>query len=231
MKRGDFLWAAAFLGVSAIFLLPESHDWFIAATQAAPYWMGFAKFAVMASMGELLAVRIVTGGWKWNAGFPVKAVVWGLIGILVVLMFAVFTNGVAGAVESGLLPGGDGFPGTLLNAFLVSAIMNLTFGPAFMAAHRILDTYIDLRVEGSSPPISQVIGRIDWPGFYTFVVGRTVPFFWIPAHTITFLLPSVYRVLWAAYLSIALGAMLAYARRKTSMDSASAKSLASQDGG
>ncbi len=105
---------------------------------------------------------------------------------------------------------------TLLNAFLVSAIMNLTFGPAFMAAHRISDTYIDLRVEGLKPSISQVITRIDWPGFYTFVVGKTVPFFWIPAHTITFLLPTVYRVLWAVYLSMALGAILAYARQKTS---------------
>jgi hypothetical protein len=178
--------------------------------------MGFAKFALMASMGELLAVRIVTGGWKWSAAFPFKAAVWGLIGVLVVLMFSVFTNGVTGAVKSGLLPSIDGFPGILLNAFLVSAIMNLTFGPAFMAAHRISDTYIDLRAEGLKPSITQVIGRIDWPGFYTFVVGKTVPFFWIPAHTITFLLPSVYRVLWAAYLSIALGAILAYARRKTS---------------
>jgi hypothetical protein len=230
MKRGDILWGVAFLGVSAVFLLPASHDWFVAATGAYPYWMGFAKFAAMASMGELLAVRIVTGGWEWNAGFPIKAVVWGLIGILVVLMFAVFTNGVAGAVKNGLLPAVDGFPGTLLNAFLVSAIMNLTFGPAFMAAHRILDTYIDLRVEGSSPSIPQVIGRIDWPGFYTFVVGKTVPFFWIPAHTITFLLPSVYRVLWAAYLSIALGAILAYARRKTAATTAPVKTQSERTG-
>jgi hypothetical protein len=230
MKRGDIVWGVAFLGVSAVFLLPASHAWFVAATQAYPYWMGFAKFALMASMGELLAVRIVTGGWKWSAGFPFKAAIWGLIGVLVVSMFAVFTNGVAGAVKSGLLPSLEGFPGTLLTAFLVSAIMNLTFGPAFMAAHRISDTYIDLRVEGLKPSISQVIARIDWPGFYTFVVGKTVPFFWIPAHTITFLLPSVYRVLWAAFLSIALGAILAYARRKTSAAPASIKPQAERAG-
>jgi hypothetical protein len=75
-----------------------------------------------------------------------------------------------------------------------------------------------------------VIDRIDWPGFYTFVVGKTVPFFWIPAHTITFLLPSAYRVLWAAYLSIALGAILAYARRKTSAAPAPIKLQAERAG-
>jgi hypothetical protein len=217
MKRGDAVWGVVFLGITAGLLLPGSHDLFVAATSAQPYLMGFAKFAVMASMGELLAVRIVSGSWKRAAGFPVKVVVWGIIGGLVVLMFAVFTNGVAGAVKSGLLPAVSGWPGTVLNAFLVSVIMNLTFGPAFMAAHRISDTYIDLRAEGLKPSLSEVIGRIDWQGFLRFVVGKTIPFFWIPAHTITFLLPAVYRVLWAAYLSIALGAILAYARRRVAV--------------
>ena len=45
----------------------------------------------------------------------------------------------------------------------------------------------------------------------TFVVGKTIPFFWIPAHTVTFLLPPEYRVFVAALLSIALGLILALA--------------------
>jgi len=224
MKRGDAVWAVVFLGITAGLLLPGTHDWFVAATQAQPYLMGFAKFAVMASMGELLAVRIVAGGWKRVAGFPVKVGVWGVIGMLVVLMFAVYTNGVAGAAKSGLLPVLGGWPGTVLNAFLVSVIMNLTFGPAFMAAHRISDTYIDLRADGLKPSLSEVVARIDWQGFLHFVVGKTIPWFWIPAHTITFLLPPVYRVLWAAYLSIALGAILAYARRRVAVQEAVAVS-------
>jgi len=43
---------------------------------------------------------------------------------------------------------------------------------------------------------------------------KTIPMFWIPAHTITFLLPSEFRVLAAAFLSIALGAILAFAKKK-----------------
>jgi hypothetical protein len=50
-----------------------------------------------------------------------------------------------------------------------------------------------------------VMGRIDWHGFVSFVVLRTIPLFWIPAHTMTFLLPPEFRVLMAAVLSIALG--------------------------
>ncbi|MCX7905011.1 MAG: Mpv17/PMP22 family protein, partial [Caloramator sp.] len=50
--------------------------------------------------------------------------------------------------------------------------------------------------------------------FISFVVLKTIPFFWIPAHTITFLLPSEYRVLMASFLSIALGAILSLAKRK-----------------
>ena len=67
-------------------------------------------------------------------------------------------------------------------------------------------------MDGISLP--EVTDRIDWRGFIGFVVLKTIPFFWIPAHTVTFLLPPEYRILVAALLSIALGAILAYAKRK-----------------
>jgi uncharacterized membrane protein YraQ (UPF0718 family) len=38
--------------------------------------------------------------------------------------------------------------------------------------------------------------------------------FWIPVHTLVFLLPAVYRVIAAALLSIALGVILAFANTK-----------------
>jgi hypothetical protein len=44
-----------------------------------------------------------------------------------------------------------------------------------------------------------------------FVFKKTIPFFWIPAHTITFLLPPDVQVLFAALLGIALGTILAVA--------------------
>jgi hypothetical protein len=128
-------------------------------------------------------------------------------------VFDIFAGGVAGAMRKGLLPGGDS---RLAFAAFVSTTMNLTFAPAMMLFHRVTDTLIDLRHArpGTAVTLADVTGAIDWQGFVTFVLAKTIPVFWIPAHTITFLLPPEYRVLAAALLSIALGAILAYAKRQ-----------------
>ena len=47
------------------------------------------------------------------------------------------------------------------------------------------------------------------------ILKWTIPLFWIPAQTITFLLPEDYRVLFAAFLSIVLGVLLAIAALKS----------------
>ena len=46
------------------------------------------------------------------------------------------------------------------------------------------------------------------------VFKKTIPFFWYPAHTITFLLPENRALLFAALLGVALGVILAVAARK-----------------
>ena len=187
-------------------------------TLAHPYLMGFIKFAILATIGELCAIRILSGQWKSPVGLIYRTLVWGVLGMGIVLMFEIFSGGVASAITKGLLPTGSGFAQQFMKAFFISAIMNLSFAPVFMAFHRFTDTCIDVACGegvgfgGVSP--SAVLARIDWQGFIGFVVLKTVPFFWIPAHTVTFLLPPEYRVLVAASLSIALGAILAYAKRK-----------------
>ena len=86
-----------------------------------------------------------------------------------------------------------------------------------MYAHRISDTFLDMRHEGVKDiNIVKVVQRIDTAGFVNFVILKTVPFFWIPAHTLTFLLPGEYRVLGAAMLSIALGLILTISKKKKS---------------
>jgi hypothetical protein len=214
LNKGDLLWLAAFGGVSALLLIPATHAVIISATLAHPYMMGFVKFFILATLGELLAIRIVGGKWSKPHGMAYKSAIWGVVGMMIVLMFEIYLSGVGGAAKKGLLFAGGGTMGAVLAAFFISASMNLTFAPVFMAVHRMTDTYIDMRAEGLSPSWPQVIAKIDWHGFITFVVAMTIPFFWIPAHTVTFLLPPEYRVLTAAYLSIALGAVLSYARRR-----------------
>lgn len=169
----------------------------------APFLMAFAKFAILASLGEAIAVRIRKGAWTAVPGWPKKAVVWGVLGMWIAWMFPIFAKGVASL----------GFSSRFLTAFLTSVTMNLSFGPALMTTHRITDTWIELKTRGESPTIETIFEANDWPGFFRFVIVKTNLFFWIPMHTVTFLLPPVWRLLMAAALSMALGILLAIARR------------------
>jgi hypothetical protein len=56
--------------------------------------------------------------------------------------------------------------------------------------------------------MEDIITKLDWKVQWNFIFKKTIPFFWIPAHTITFLLPPEFRVLFAALLGIALGIIL-----------------------
>ncbi len=219
MKLRDLIWGVVIAAVVALFAVPASAPVMLELTAKFPYPMGFAKFALLATMGELLVLRMGSGRWARPVGLWAKALVWGLVGVLVVLMFTLFNTGVQAAGAVGLLPLGSGWVKTLLVAFWTSAIMNLTFGPVFMAAHRISDAWIEARFGGKGPSSRKgsssgpVIASIDWKRFLDFVVGRTIPLFWIPAHTLTFLLPSGYRIVVAAFLSIALGVILTWGKR------------------
>jgi hypothetical protein len=95
---------------------------------------------------------------------------------------------------------------------------NLFFAPTFMLFHRITDRYIELG-DGQLKkiihvPFKEVVDHIDFHHFLNFIVFKTIPLFWIPAHTLTFLLPENYRVLMAAYLSVILGFILSITKHK-----------------
>lgn len=213
MKKGDFIWGIALAAFVAFLIVPATHEIFMQLTTNHPYIGGFIKFALLATLGELLAIRIVKGDWEMPKGMIWRTLIWGFLGIVITLMFQIFATGVSAALANGYLPGNGN---KLAFAFQVSAIMNLTFAPTFMAFHRFTDTWIDLKYEnGKKPNMTEVIHKIDWNGFIRFVLCKTLPFFWIPAHTLTFMLPQEYRVLMAAFLSIALGAILSFAKKKS----------------
>lgn len=212
-KYGTLIWIGLIALFATFLVYPPTHLLFINSTGAHPYLMGFIKFSILSIMGEFLAVRLVSGKWQAFKGVFPKMLVWGILGIAIVLMFALYTGGVDSAAAKGLIY--TGYPHIkTLRAFYISAIMNLTFGPVFMAAHRITDTWIDARFSGNKISLSQTVSAIDWSGFMKFVVGKTIPLFWIPAHTITFLLPDQYKVIFAASLSIFLGLILTFAKKK-----------------
>lgn len=215
-RAKDVVWGML-LGLVSIFLIiPYTRNIYIDWNSAHPYLLGFIKFALLASMGEMLAKRIVAHEWQRDKGLVYKAAIWGIIGVMITFVFSFYSKGVTAMVDAGTIPHFPGWGGKLLTAFVTSVLMNLTFGPVFMAAHRISDNFIDHKISGGTTSIKEMIAAINWGDFINFVVGKTIPFIWIPAHTITFLLPAEYRVLAAAYLSIVLGVVLAIARiRKT----------------
>lgn len=218
--KKDALWGAVLAAIAVFLLYPTTSALFFSATAAHPYIMGFIKVSILASMGELLAIRIASGKYKKPKGFIYRFIIWGFIGMTFVVVFDMFASGVAGAMSKGLLPtvSTGTFGGKLVSAFLTSTFMNLIFAPTFMAFHRFTDTFIDLGdgklTSVAKVKLNEVVKTIDWQGFIGFVVLKTIPLFWIPAHTITFMLPSEYRVLMAASLSIALGGILAFSKRK-----------------
>ena len=68
---------------------------------------------------------------------------------------------------------------------------------------------------GFSPiPMGEIMQGLNWRVQWEFVFKKTIPLFWFPAHTVTFLLPGEVRVLFAALLGVALGVILAVAARK-----------------
>lgn len=217
MKLGDFVWLAVVAAVTSLLFVPDFQQRFAFFTEQHAYLMGFAKFALLATLGELAAVRIANNAWTKPAALLARMVIWGVTGMVIVLIFELFQHGVSGAAEKGFLWTGDGAAKSVWVAFYIAVTMNLTFAPVFMVVHRILDLYLEL-VPGSTrswPRVSwaDLLSRVSWQTHIPFI-AKTVLLFWIPAHTVTFLLPSEYRVIVAAYLSIALGALLAYGKKR-----------------
>lgn len=192
--------------------------------------MGGVKFAVLSTLGEIIALRIRTKGYKLK-GFGVvpRMVVWFLLGAWIVMAMKIFWAGAPRLAdyifsmnaENGIAAAMTGnFSGLkLLGAFCISLSMNTAFAPVFMTLHKITDTHImngggKLKSLVTPMPMGEIMTGINWRAQWGFVFKKTIPFFWIPAHTLTFVLPGEYQVLFAAFLGVILGVILALAANK-----------------
>lgn len=220
MKLKDVIWIAVVLALIAIMVVPSVSTGYLWLNTNLPYVAGFLKFAILATMGDMLAIRLRRKCWAPIKGLGWRALVYGFIGMLMTIVFQLFSGGTVFAMTNGFLPlAGNKF----FTAFFTSLLMNCLFAPTFMAFHRITDTLIDMRYEQSARPrLKDALNRIDFADFVSFVVCKTVPIFWVPMHTVTFLLPNEYRVLFAAILSIAMGAILSFAKGRSQAKKAEA---------
>lgn len=207
---GDLVWLALLLGWIILLVIPSAREIFIKVTELHPYWGGFVKFAILASMGDLMGARVLNGQWRIPSNLFQKALVWGIIGMMVTVVFSVYMGGVAFAQSIGRLP----FKGSALaQAFFGSTIMNLTFGPMMYVYHMYGDKVMDALFAKKKLSLRDMVETTDWYTLVSFSWLKTCLFVWIPCHTIVFLMPSEYRVLASAFLSILLGLIIAYSKK------------------
>lgn len=223
MKLLDFIFILLLGGIIALLAFyPPSLEGFKYLNATHPFLMAFTKFAFLATFGEMLGLRIKKGLY-YEKGFGLlsRAFVWGWLGILIAIAFEVFASGIPALLfKQQLISSLDILKEDLsfekvLCAFCISIFMNIIFAPVMMTLHKITDEHIIMNqghfLKIFRPiPFSYIMSeKISWKVMWGFVFAKTIPLFWIPAHTLTFLLPPDFRVVFAALLGIVLGVILA----------------------
>lgn len=166
-----------------------------------PLLSSAVQVAVLGMFGELLAARIRLNKWyffgpgPWK--FSAKVLVWAFLGITFKYAFTGFFGFVDALVAKGFWFSTVN-ANILAKALSVSLFTNLLFGPVMMLFHRWCDNYIEKK-------------RMDWASMQK--AWLTLLWFWIPAHTVTFSLPSHLQVGLAAVWAVALGVILGFFAR------------------
>lgn len=228
MKRTDLYFIVAIAAIFLPFFLSAPlYEWYSTFNASHGMVMSFLKFSILSTLGEMLGCRISTGKYVTPTfGVLPRMVVWGLLGMGINMAMIIFSKGtpmfmqymgMTNAVEAFTA---DGFSmDKLWVALAVSVAMNTIFAPVFMTFHKVTDAHIaahngSLKALVTPIPMAERLGTLNWQAQWGFVFRKTIPFFWYPAHTITFLLPAEQRVLFAALLGIVLGVLLAVSVKK-----------------
>lgn len=228
MKRTDLYFIVAIAAIFLPFFLSAPlYEWYSTFNASHGMVMSFLKFGILSTLGEMLGCRISTGKYVTPTfGVLPRMVVWGFLGMGINMAMIIFSKGtpmfmqymgMTNAVEAFTT---DGFSmDKLWVALAVSVAMNTIFAPVFMTFHKATDAHIaahggSLKALVTPIPMAERLGTLNWQAQWGFVFRKTIPFFWYPAHTITFLLPAEQRVLFAALLGIVLGVLLAVSVKK-----------------
>lgn len=228
MKRTDLYFAIVMLAIFLpFFLSADIYAWYKTFNTEHAMIMAFLKFGILATLGEMLGCRISTGNYTTPTfGVLPRMVVWGVLGMAISMAMTVFSSGIPTFITS--MGGGElvaafateGFSwGKLVVAFSISVMMNTFFAPVFMTFHKITDAHIaenggSLKALVTPIDMRRQMVSLNWDRQWSFIFKKTIPLFWYPAHTITFMLPGELRVLFAALLGVALGVILAIGARK-----------------
>lgn len=170
---------------------------YVAQVTAYPIPMAMLQFAILGTFGEIVSKWVIKRNFKYPFNLVEtvwKMIVWAILAIGIKYAFQGFLGFVDRLIEHHYLPELSRFG----YAFAVSALMNAQFGVFLVLMHRVLDN-IPLKVKNWK--------NLD-KGLYSLL------WFWIPAHTMTFMLPPDYRIGLAALWSVFLGLILGFFNRK-----------------
>jgi hypothetical protein len=172
-------------------------NWYVRFVSTYPIWSAMLQFAVLGTFGEIISRWIVKKRILYP--FTLMETVWKMISwsILAICIKYAFV-GFEGFVDALVYHQPHAFlplifkESTFFHAFAKSILINLQFGLFLVVFHRILDNMFLLNKNWR---------RLD-QAFLTLI------WFWIPAHTLTFILPPEYQIGLAALWSVVLGLLL-----------------------
>jgi hypothetical protein len=167
---------------------------------ANPILSAVLQFALLGTLGEVLSssIRAKRPALPCTAlQLLGKIAAWGLLGVISKYGFTGMKGFTRALLDHNLLPGF--LAGGIGWAFAVSVLTNVFFGPQMMFFHRLEDNLI--------------LWKWDMAGLAK--AWRTLIWFWIPAHTVTFSLPANYQIGLAAVWSLALGIILGLSKNSS----------------
>jgi len=168
-------------------------DW----VSAYPISSAMIQFALLGTLGEVISQWIVRRSFRYPFSLALtlwKMIVWAILAVGIKYAFKGYIGYVDYLAEHQMLP-----PLSKLGkSFAISAFMNLQFGLLLVLAHRALDNL--------------VVSKKNWKGLNKSLFSLI--WFWIPAHTITFMQSDAFRIGLAALWSIVLGLILGIFNRR-----------------
>lgn len=168
-------------------------DWYIESVKTYPIISAMVQFAFLGTLGDTISKWIIKGKIFAPYGLGtlfLKMFEWAFLAVCIKYAFVGFHGFVDGLSSHGMLPELDTFG----YAFAISAAMNLQFGPFLVIMHRLLDNLIARQHNWAN--IQKGMFSLLW--------------FWIPAHTITFILDKPFQIGLAAVWSVVLGIILGF---------------------
>jgi len=172
-------------------------DWYVSIVKTYPLTSAIIQFAVLGTLGDIISKWIIKRKIFMPYGIFTlffKMIEWAVLAVFIKYAFIGFHGFVDYLVSNNLLPELNVFSKSLS----ISVSMNLQFGPFLVIMHRLLDNIVHREKNWAN---------LD-KGFLSLL------WFWIPAHTITFILPKPFQIGLAAVWSVVLGIILGFYNRR-----------------